>query len=183
MIVLLNGAFGIGKTVVARALVSRIPDSILFDPEMIGVVLQRTGRLLGRPVEDFQDLASWRRLTVLGLRAARAVRSNVVVPMAFSNVSYLREVREGVGQFEPQLFHFCLVAPLDVVHARLRERSCDPSDPKQEWSFRRATECCAVHSGDAFAEHVSAVGRSPVEIANGIIERLASETGRNLGHV
>ena len=176
MIVLLNGAFGIGKTVVARALVSRIPECLLFDPEMIGVVLQRVGRLGGRSIDDFQDLPSWRRLTVLGLRAARAVRSSVVVPMAFSNVSYLREVREGVGRIEPRLFHFCLVAPVEVVHARLRGRGCDRTDPKQQWPFRRAAECCAVHSGEAFAEHVSAAGRSPAEIADGIIKQLGLRT-------
>jgi hypothetical protein len=72
VILLLNGAFGIGKTTVARALVTRMPGSVLFDPEMIGIPLQRVARAVGRTVEDFQDLRTWRSLAVLGLRLARA---------------------------------------------------------------------------------------------------------------
>ena len=62
----LNGAFGIGKTTVARALVKRLPRAVLFDPEPIGVLLQRFRR-----VDDFQDLRAWRRLTIFGIRIAR----------------------------------------------------------------------------------------------------------------
>ena len=50
MILLLNGAFGIGKTTVARVLVARMPNALLFDPEMIGLILQRGLRLFGRTV-------------------------------------------------------------------------------------------------------------------------------------
>ena len=173
---LLNGAFGIGKTVVARALVARLPDSFLFDPEKIGRVLQHGGRLAGRAVGDFQDLPSWRRLTVLALRTARAFRSNIVVPMTFSNAFYLGEIRQGISRFEAQVFHFCLVAPVEVVHARLRERGSDPNGRDGAWQFRRATECCVVHGQPIFAEQISAVGRGPEEIAQelaGHIARLA----------
>ncbi|MBW2415202.1 MAG: hypothetical protein JRG76_11905 [Deltaproteobacteria bacterium] len=68
MIVLLNGAFGIGKTTVARGLRARMPGSGIFDPEMIGFVLRR---LPGVRVNDYQDLAAWRLLTVAGARACR----------------------------------------------------------------------------------------------------------------
>jgi len=54
VILLLNGAFGIGKTTVARALVARLPRSVLFDPELIGMALQGTAG-------DFQDRKAWRR--------------------------------------------------------------------------------------------------------------------------
>ncbi len=33
MIIFINGAFGVGKTTIAENLVSRIPNSLLFDPE------------------------------------------------------------------------------------------------------------------------------------------------------
>jgi hypothetical protein len=176
VIVLLNGAFGIGKTMVARALVARLPDSFLFDPEKIGRVLQQGGRLAGRGIGDFQDLRSWRRLTVLALRTARAFRSDIVVPMTFSNASYLQEIRQGISRFEPQVFHFCLVAPVEVVHARLRERGSDLNRPDGAWQFRRATECCAVHGQPMFAEQISAVGRGPEEIAQELVGHIARLT-------
>ena len=122
MVILINGAFGIGKTTVARALSRRLPGSVICDPERIGFVLQRFRKISGRPVEDFQDLRSWRRLSVLGVRAAAALRPHVIVPMAFSNLSYLQEVRDGIARFAPRVHCFCLVAPLPVVRERLRRR-------------------------------------------------------------
>jgi broad-specificity NMP kinase len=154
VILLLNGSFGIGKTTVARLLVKRMPRAVLFNPELIGSALQ-----LVRRVDDFQDLPSWRRLTIAGLRAARMVWPNVIVPMAFSNTAYLDEIRRGISRFEPDVVHVCLVAPLDVVHARLRRRG-----DTDEWPYRRASECCIAHQRIEFAVHVDAA-RDPEVIA------------------
>lgn len=157
MILLLNGAFGIGKTTVARALVARLPRAVLFNPEPVGVALQRVAG-----AGDFQDLKVWRRWTIGGVWAARKVWPNVVVPMAFSNAAYLREIRDGIGRFEPRVLHYCLVAPVEVVHERLRGRGRDAG----EWEYRRAAECCAAHASGEFAMHVSAVNRDPDDIAD-----------------
>lgn len=166
MILLLNGAFGIGKSTVARLLVTRTPNASFFDPETIGVILQRGLRLLGRTVDDFQDLPAWRRLTIAGLRTARVVSPNVIVPMAFSDLRILQEVRSGVSRFEPHLIHVCLVAPIEEVHRRLRSRGADPVS--HAWEFRRAAECCAAHESDAFARRITARGRTPDELAQEI---------------
>lgn len=160
MILFLNGAFGIGKTTVARALVRRLPDAVLFDPEPVGIVLQRLRR-----IDDFQDLVLWRRLTIAGIRLARLFRRNVVVPMAFSNAAYLREVLEGVARFEPDVLHLCLVAPVDTVLQRLRDRGAGA------WEERRARECCAVHGQPAFAEQTDATG-PPGEIVEALLRAI-----------
>jgi hypothetical protein len=160
VILLLNGAFGIGKTTVARLLVARLENAVLFDPEPIGVVLQRISR-----AEDFQDLRSWRRLTVAGLRLTRLVYRNIVVPMAFSNPEYLRQIHDALSRFEPRVLHVCLVAPLEEVYTRLRGRGTDCG----EWELRRAAECCEMHVRDEFARHVSAAGRTPEAIADELL--------------
>ena len=167
MILLLNGAFGIGKSTVARILVARLQHAMLFDPELIGIVLQRAARLARRRVDDFQDLRSWRRLTVAGLRLARLSCPNLVVPMAFSNVAYLDEIRRGIRRFEPEVRHFCLVAPLEVVHERLGRRGMTPATAP--WEFRRAAECCSEHQRAEFATHISTRNRKPEEIAEDIL--------------
>ena len=166
---MLNGAFGIGKTTTARALRARLPRAILFDPELIGLALQRTARLAGRSVEDFQDLRAWRRLTIAGLRTARLWAPTVIVPMAISNSGYLAELRQGILRFEPRLLHFCLVAPVETVHDRLRSRGADPS--RHGWQFRRASECCAVHGKDEFAIQIDATRRTPDDIAADLVSR------------
>lgn len=158
MIVFLNGAFGIGKTTVARALVKRLPRAVLFDPEPVGVLLQRIRR-----VDDFQDLALWRRLTILGIRIARVFAKTVVVPMAFSNPAYLQEIRNALPG---DVRHFCLVAPVDTVLARLRQRG-----DAGEWEERRARECCAVHGQPEFAVQIDAQ-REP----SAIVEELSRLT-------
>jgi hypothetical protein len=124
-------------------------------------------RVIGRDVEDFQDIRLWRRLTVAGLRVTRLFYPNVVVPMALSNAAYLEEIRSGLQRFERRLYHLCLIAPIDVVHGRLRQRRLRPAD--ELWQFRRAAECCAVHSEERFGPHVSAEGREVEEIAREIL--------------
>jgi predicted kinase len=171
VILLLNGAFGIGKTTVARELVRRIPDAILFDPEMIGLALQRTARAVGRTVDDFQDLRAWRQLTIVGLRIARLRWANIIVPMALSNPGYLEELRAGIARFEPRLRHVCLVAPIEVVHGRLTSRGADRK--RNAWEFRRAAECCGVHGGERFATQIDAADRTPAEIAASVVGTIA----------
>ena len=94
----------------SHAVSKRLPKTALFDPELVGFILQRAWRLAGKPAEDFQDVALWRRLVVLGVHATTRVRENVIVPMAFSNLSYLKEIQAGIAQFEPHVLP-CLVAP------------------------------------------------------------------------
>ncbi len=171
MIVLLNGAFGIGKTSVARVLVTRLPDAMLYDPEIIGIILQRALRMFGRNVPDFQDLRLWRRLTIAALRVMRLFRKNVIVPMAFSDAKFLQEIRRGISRFEPQQLHFCLIAPVEIVHERLRTRA-----PTGGWEFRRAAECCAVHRDEIFAIHVDAANHTVEEVADEILRQLTAGT-------
>jgi hypothetical protein len=162
---------------VARALVPHLRRAILFDPELIGIALQRLLRVVGRDVGDFQDLRVWRRLTVAGLRLTRLFYPNVVVPMAFSNAEYLEEIRAGLQRFEERVYQVCLIAPVDVVHGRLRQRRLRPAD--EQWQFRRAAECCAVHSDERFAPHVRADGRTVEEIAREILAGITPSQGKS----
>jgi chloramphenicol 3-O-phosphotransferase len=90
------------------------------------------------------------------LRITRLFFRNVVVPMAISNPKYLMRGRDVV--------HVCLVAPLEVVRARLAGRGTDAG----EWEQRRAEECCLAHRAPEFAKHVDAA-RPPDEIAEAIL--------------
>jgi hypothetical protein len=165
VILFLNGAFGIGKTTVARLVVRRVPRALLFDPEPIGIALQRAARLVGRDVADFQHLRLWRRLTIAGLRLVRLVRPTIVVPMAFSELRYLDEIRSAARTFDANVAHLCLIAPVETVYDRLRRRGDDPV--RSPWEFRRAAECCAAHPRPEFATHLDAL-KTPEELADQI---------------
>jgi predicted kinase len=163
VILLLNGAFGVGKTTVARSLVARSPRAILFDPELIGIALQRVTR-----VDDFQDLRAWRRLTILGIRLTRLLWPNVIVPMTFTNPAYLGEIRTALRRFDPNVVHVCLVAPEDVIRERLRHRPPDP------WVDARVTECCVVHQRAEFATQLETANRTVEEIVEELRNRLTA---------
>ena len=140
----------------------------MFDPELIGLPMQRLSRLAGRDVPDFQDLPLWRRATVHALRVAYALSPTLVVPMAICDERYLREIREGIERYGIETRHFCLVAPLETVERRLLQRGA--TREKNEWEFRRAGECCRAHAGPGFAVHVDAATLTPRELARRIAE-------------
>jgi hypothetical protein len=169
VVIFINGSFGIGKTTVSRLLVQQLPRSVLFDPEPIGVVLLRVIGMW-RHVDDFQDLGIWRRSSIYLIRLISRLRGAVVVPMAFSNESYLRQFLTDVRRRDRETFHFCLTAPLPIVRERLgsRERRRGPT----QWQLRRSAECCEAHRRPEFAEHIATEGRSPREIAQEVVERI-----------
>ena len=172
MVVLLNGAFGVGKTTVARLVVARLAGASLFDPERIGFVLKRLPAfvpLAGRGTDDFQDLPLWRALTIRVARARARRASVLLVPMAFSNRAHLDGIRAGIARGGLEVRHFCLTAPLEVVHARLRARG-----DAGAWELRRAAECCAAHADPFFAELLPTDGRTPEQVADALLARLAT---------
>ena len=174
MHLLINGAFGIGKSTVARELRSLLPRSVIFDPEWVGLTLQR---LPGYRASDFQHLAAWRSLTVAGARVVGSVRSPVIIPMAFSESAYLQQVRSGLARSGRPVLHFCLTAPLEVIRERLAARGEALHDPRYAWVHRRAAECWAAHRASDFAVHVRTEGRSPAAIAAEIAACSRHEAG------
>lgn len=171
MVILLNGAFGIGKTTLARLLVKKLPRASIFNPELIGFVLQRAVALTGRRVDDFQDLALWRRLVIAGVRGMTLMRRSVIVPMAFSNVAYLDEIRNDLAARGIEVIHLCLVAPVEVVHDRITRRASGVHDDDVRWQLRRAAECCVAHESDVFGERIPVGDMQPEELAEQLIER------------
>jgi predicted kinase len=162
MYVLVNGAFGVGKTSVARELRRLLPGAVVFDPEWVGFVLMR---LPGYRAEDYQQLAAWRRLTLAGARAAGILRPVVLLPMAFSDESVLAAIRSGLAASGRRVAHFCLTAPPEVVRERLAARARAEGRPVSAWAERRALECCAAHRAPGFAVHVATEGRPPRAVA------------------
>ena len=72
-IIWLNGAFGVGKTTVANALVKAIPNSYLFDPEYAGSYINH---IIPENIKcsDFQDHYEWRMINRMMLN--KLLRNN-----------------------------------------------------------------------------------------------------------
>jgi hypothetical protein len=170
---MLNGAFGVGKSTVAKTLVDRLaPNAHLFDPELVGTMVRgvtqgiRTG---GEDTDDFQDIALWRILTIQTAAALLAqAHGTLVVPMTLVNPAYFREIKCGFERIDPAVRHFCLMASERTIHRRLLFRGHLPGS----WPWKRTTRCLASLSSPEFAEHVNTEHMTVWQITDKIVERL-----------
>ena len=176
MILMINGAFGVGKTTVAGLIRRAVPGSLVYDPERAGWTLQRLPRwihLRGAGTDDFQDIELWRKSAVAGARLVRAVaRGPVVVPMAFSRRDYFDEVVAGMSAFDSTVRVFCLRAGMPTILGRLAMRGDDVSRGGSEWVLRKACACVAAHEDVHFGEPIDTEQRSAREVAQEILDRL-----------
>lgn len=139
MIVWINGAFGAGKTTTARELIELIPNSALFDPEVIGRVL---GQLLPpkrlTEVGDFQDLPSWRRLVIDTAAAMLAeLGGTLVVPMTLLRQEYRDEIFGGLAARRIPVRHVLLAPAETILRERIAGREVPPDLPDGETRIRQ----------------------------------------------
>ncbi len=123
MIIWLNGAFGAGKTTVARELERRLTDAYLYDPENIGYFLRKnTPRQCHTP--DFQDTPLWRSFNYEALKMmAGNYPGTIIVPMTLVNRTYYEEI---IGKLQAdgiEVKHFILYARRETILKRLRKRN------------------------------------------------------------
>lgn len=151
MIILLNGAFGVGKTTLAEAFIAERPEWVLFDPEEVGQVLRKALHRV-EPVEDFQEYAGWVPLVVATARELRRAGRNLVLPICIADRERYSALVEGLRAVDETLQTFCLVAPIEIVHERLRGRGDDPAG----WAGTRTAGCHEAHRDPLFAPHLDA---------------------------
>ncbi|MEU8761365.1 NUDIX domain-containing protein [Streptomyces sp. NPDC048659] len=181
MIVWLNGAFGAGKTSTARELVELIPNSTLYDPEVVGGGL---GLLLPKQrlaeVDDFQDLAIWRRLVVDTAAALLAeVGGVLVVPMTLLRQEYRDEIFGALAARRIEVRHVVLTVDETILRARIdarEERAGDPGTRTRRWCHTRIEPYRTALGGwlgeDAYA--VDNGGRTPAETARAVADAVAA---------
>ncbi|MFC9843316.1 NUDIX domain-containing protein [Streptomyces sp. NPDC060223] len=142
MIIWINGAFGAGKTTTARELIELIPNSTLFDPEVIGGTLPQLlppKRLA--EVGDFQDLPIWRRLVVDTAAAMLGELGGVLlVPMTLLRQEYRDEIFGGLAARRIPVRHVLLAPAETILRKRIAGREVSPELPDGEirvrqWSY------------------------------------------------
>ncbi|MFJ2829863.1 NUDIX domain-containing protein [Streptomyces sp. NPDC087263] len=142
MIVWINGAFGAGKTTTARELIELIPNSTLFDPEVVGGTLPQLlppKRLA--EVGDFQDLPIWRRLVVDTAAAMLAELGGVLlVPMTLLRQEYRDEIFGGLAARRIPVRHVLLAPAETILRKRIQGREVPPELPDgairvRQWSY------------------------------------------------
>ncbi|MER5193887.1 NUDIX domain-containing protein [Streptomyces sp. NPDC002755] len=138
-VVWINGAFGAGKTTTARELIDLIPNSTLFDPEVIGGALPHLlppKRLA--EVGDFQDLPIWRRLVIDTAAALLAeLGGTLVVPMTLLRQEYRDEIFGGLAARRISVRHVLLAPGETILRERTAAREVPPDLPDGEIRIRQ----------------------------------------------
>ncbi|TLS42313.1 NUDIX domain-containing protein [Streptomyces montanus] len=179
MIVWINGAFGAGKTTTARELIDLIPNSTLFDPELIGAGLTQLlpPKHLAE-VGDFQDLPIWRRLVVDTAAALLAELGGVlVVPMALLRQDYRDEIFGGLASRRIPVRHVLLAPAETILRERIAAREVPPDLPDGEirvrqWSYDHIEPYRAALAGwlTADAHPVDTSALTPYEAAERVAD-------------
>ncbi|MGW1806116.1 NUDIX hydrolase [Streptomyces sp. NPDC002078] len=141
-VVWINGAFGAGKTTTARELIELIPNSTLFDPEVIGAGLRHLlpAKRLAE-VGDFQDLPIWRRLVIDTVAAMLAeLGGTLVVPMTLLRQEHRDEIFGGLAARRIPVHHLLLAPAETILRERIagRELPLDLPDGEirvRQWSY------------------------------------------------
>lgn len=173
MIVMINGAFGVGKTSVANELLNRLDGAMLFDPEVVGFMLRHIipddMKLEGEKTGDFQDLEMWKPLTVEVARQLRETYGkDLIAPMTIYNKGYFNAIHGGFLEIDPETYHFCLTAKKETIHERLLERG----EEQGNWCFAQTDKCIAGFEDPCFEQFISTEDVGIEEIAELICKQI-----------
>lgn len=165
MIIMVNGAFGIGKTTAANCLESILENSMIYDPEEVGTLVRRITANIRNETEgtnDYQDIELWRTLTIqVGEALYKNYKRHLIIPMTIANLDYFRTIKQGLAQIDPELHHFCLVGSAETVHQRLEKRG----HPLGSWPFQQTKRCLEAFRSSEFEIKIDAENKTPDVIA------------------
>ena len=162
MIYWLNGAYGVGKTTVARALQPLLRNAHIFDPELIGDGI-RDNHPESLFCETYEEYPLWLETNYKLLKDLQArYDGDIIAPMTLLREgSYDAIIQRLLDDGVPVRYFF-----LDADEVTLRRRLIDLGrEEPDSWCVEHIPICLAVQAGDAHAVHVDTVGRTPDDIA------------------
>lgn len=174
MIIMINGAFGSGKTSAAQMLQPLIPDSMIFDPEEVGYMLRKTISedvcFENERTDDFQDLELWRILTVKTVLELKSkYKRHLIVPMTIYKADNFDYIFNGLRSIDQDFFHFCLLASEDTIKNRIENRG----DTFGTW-YQNHTKAGVIAFRDIkFQEHIDTDHLETEDIINIILLKIA----------
>ncbi len=170
-VIWINGAFGAGKTTVAKRLRAEWPEATLFDPEKLARLIRNATPRQHRP-NDYQDSPLWRRLTVQAISGLSHVSKTVIVPMTLVNERYFDETIGVLRESGVDVHHFALTASPATLRRRLLKRQLTRfTHPRStRWALNRVDRCCTSLAGETFREQIVTDGLS----VDGVVTRITS---------
>ncbi|MEG9298493.1 AAA family ATPase [Mangrovibacillus sp. Mu-81] len=179
MIIMINGAFGAGKTTIANELLSKLDNSMIFDPENVGYMVREILPDEIKKAEsksgDFQHYELWRILTVeTALKLKKKYGKNLIVPMTIRVPEYFTYILNGFKDIDEHTFHFCLQASRETIFARLRKRG----EEEGNWCFQQTEKCLNAFAEYHFGDYIDTENAGIDTVVTVIMDKL-----KNLEHI
>ena len=154
-VIWINGAFGAGKTTVAKRLRAEWPGATVFDPEKLARLIRNATPRQQRP-NDYQDSPLWRRLTVQAISGLTHVSQAVIVPMTLVNERHFDETIGVLRDSGVDVHHFALTASPATLRRRILKRQLTRlTDPRStRWALARVDRCCRSLAGETFRKQI-----------------------------
>lgn len=162
MIIWINGSFGVGKTTIAKKLNKKVKESIIYDPEEIGIFLTK---ILPKK-EDFQDYELWRKFNYEILKYLNSKYQNIIVPMTITNVQYYNEIVGKLRQDNIKVESFILIASKNTLIERLNKRN------STEWAYKQIDRCTKIFELDFDGKKINTDNISINNVALNIFKHL-----------
>ncbi|KAA9394563.1 ATP-binding protein [Kocuria coralli] len=175
-VVWINGAFGAGKTTVARRLAQAVPGAVIVDPEEVGSILRQALQPVS-PVHDFQEWAAWRELVAATLNAVvhqlpETGPRMVIVPQTITDEAYWSQITASLDP-EFQVTAIALHVDRDEHRRRVLEDTDEPGALRWRLGkfehFREATWVRAAFTG------IETSALTPAEVVDKLYAALGSE--------
>ncbi|MDH5042113.1 AAA family ATPase [Enterococcus faecalis] len=168
MIIWLNGAFGAGKTTIAHELQQKLPNAIIYDPEIIGSALME---LVPEEMKenDFQEYQEWRCWNAhLLKRLSKASGRPIIVPMTLYKNEYEEELIGYLRRAGIDVYHFLLAVEKEEILQRLLKRN----DGTFEWGKNKLPEVLEGFHQIQFTEIFRNHSADTTEIVATILNRI-----------
>lgn len=173
MIIMINGAFGVGKTTVAQKLQNKMPNSLIYDPEMVGFMLNEMLpnelKKIESPSGDFQDFLLWKNLVVKTAKGlVETYGYHLIVPMTIRKADYFEYIKSGF-QDVSDTNHYCLTATKETIFSRLLERG----EEEGNWCFQQTKKCLDAYETYDYSSYIDTEGKDVEQIAGDIMQKIA----------
>lgn len=166
MIIWINGAFGSGKSSVAKQLNERIENSFVFDPEEAGFYL-RDNLPKEMVTSDFQNITLWRQINYKVLfELSKHYSGTVIVPMTLVEPVYFDEIIGKLREEKVNLMHFYLKAS----HETLTERLLGRGEKENTWCFHQIERCIEASKNVKFEKYIDTEHRTIEDISHTIYD-------------
>lgn len=165
MIIWINGPYGVGKSTLAEALREKLPNSFIFDAELVGdAVRENMPKQFFK--ETYEEFSLWHEMCARLLAELDAVFDGCVfVPMTLKRQESYGAIIGGLREAGVQAVSIMLEADRDTVHDRILARG----EEEDCWCMLQIPDCLDKQCDFPCDLRLNTVGKSVEELANEVI--------------